>query len=444
MSSDTVNIRRYQIPGMTNDDNIDFYGPRIDVDNRNSPQIVQDVISDYIKPKTQLNYPRKVQVIQAEILDAEAATFHGMATEYLSSELGINAQYLSVTAHDDLIDSDIEIPDSSVDIGSMTASQKTNTILLRGRRFFKRVDGEDKVPPIGSWIEIDYADRANKRTGIIVKTPSDGGEVGPPAEVSSAGTSGTTAHTSSGASPRPLGAVNGTLAAPVAANPSICPDNEAEYSRLQSLADTVGIELAVLLAIRQVESGGSSNAVRFEPHWFLKKGSGARADLSGVVPYIPGPNHSVVDYHRSHTNRSAFENAYAYDPMQAIYSVSWGLYQVMGLNCPNCPSPRVAGALDSPEGAQEFIDYFNEDPVAVSDELLIAWMLDNPSAVRHANNLDWTNFAKNYNGGLCCAPHKNPGYDVRLQQAYSQALQCEGYALESSPDDYDPYATSEA
>lgn len=200
---------------------------------------------------------------------------------------------------------------------------------------------------------------------------------------------------------------------------SVCPKDAAEKSKLQSLANKIGISLATLLAVRRVESGGKPSALRFEPHLFRKK----RPDLAASIPYSPKNSKNPVDYTKANTGLSAFQRAYALDPINAIYSTSFGLYQVMGYNSEKTDNPLLNKAQETREGADAFIAEFYRDPTGVSDELLIAWFKTKPHAVAAAAKQDWRAFATIYNGSLCCGDNSHK-YDIKLAQMYQSALKC--------------------
>lgn len=205
----------------------------------------------------------------------------------------------------------------------------------------------------------------------------------------------------------------------VVGDPTVCPKDQAEKSRLQEIAIKIGIQLPVLLAIRRVESNGRPTAVRFEPHRFIKE----RPELRPQIPYSPKSSKNPVDYNYKNTNLNALQRAYALDPSAAIYSTSWGLYQVMGSTADKVDDESLNQALKSKEGAASFMESFNSDPVRVSEELLVAWFSTRQPAVTAANSLDWLAFAKIYNGPLCCGQGSH-NYHIKLAQAYQSALKC--------------------
>lgn len=199
----------------------------------------------------------------------------------------------------------------------------------------------------------------------------------------------------------------------------VCPSTPEEKTKLEALAKRVGLDLPVLLAVRAVESGGKASALRFEPHLFRRK----RPDLKQYIPYSPKNSKNPVDYNRSNTNRAAFERAFALDPVVAIASTSFGLYQVMGYNSENTGNPLLNKGQTDQAGAEAFVKEFFANPVNTSDELLVAWFSKNPNALAAAKEKNWRRFATVYNGSLCCGPNTHQ-YDVKLAQYYQAALKC--------------------
>jgi len=205
-----------------------------------------------------------------------------------------------------------------------------------------------------------------------------------------------------------------------------CPGSAAEKSRLQKLANKIGVELPVLLAIRKVESGGSTSAVRFEPHKFVGEHQGAsKSDWLAKGWYKPGGNAKApsVDYVKANTNKAALMRALEIDAVAAVKSTSWGSFQVMGTTARKSDIAIVKNAVKDEAGAKKFVEYFFANPEEVSDEMLASWFSSRSDVVNHAKNKDWKSFATRYNGRGCCGPGSR-GYDLKLADAYAQALGC--------------------
>jgi len=167
-----------------------------------------------------------------------------------------------------------------------------------------------------------------------------------------------------------------------------------------AVAEKAGIPVDVLRAFRLTESGGRADAIRFEPHLFLRK----RPDLKSQIPFTPGPKNFSVT--RSETNKAAFDIAFSLDPEVAVRSASWGLYQVLG--------GYLLKAYGDPKTA---VDKFYKDPETASDMTVAAWFADNPRAVAAANDKDWRELTRRYNG-----PGNIDRYSAKLESNYQRVV----------------------
>lgn len=132
-----------------------------------------------------------------------------------------------------------------------------------------------------------------------------------------------------------------------------------------SLAARAGVPTNVVAAIRTVESGGNVRAVRFETRLFHERTG------------------RTIEGH----SRATFSQAFAVNQHAAVESTSWGRYQVLGsalLRLYGSPSAAVAA--------------FDRDPAGVSDALLAEWFRSRPAAQAAANEGDWMELARLYNG----------------------------------------------
>jgi hypothetical protein len=156
----------------------------------------------------------------------------------------------------------------------------------------------------------------------------------------------------------------------------------------QELADSAGIPLRILLAIRRVESAGSVRAVRFEPHKFHRDTGGRFT--TAQVPYTPSgrPTREAVSFVESETNRAAFERAFRLEPRVAVTSSSWGAYQVLGGHLLSVAGPDPARAVAA----------FDANPLSVSEAMFLSWFRGNDAAQRAARAGDIDALARLYNG----------------------------------------------
>mgnify|MGYP001350065554 CR=1 FL=1 len=153
-------------------------------------------------------------------------------------------------------------------------------------------------------------------------------------------------------------------------------------AQIARLAEQIGVDPKVLLAIQKVESSSSPRKVRFEPHLFHRDTS------NRYVAQIPWTkSRGNVSLVSSETNREAFERAYRLDPAIAVRSSSWGRYQILG-------GAGIA-LFGSPPA---FVAAFDENPDLTSDQLLVKWFSSRPNAIAAANAKDWPRLAQLYNG----------------------------------------------
>jgi hypothetical protein len=185
------------------------------------------------------------------------------------------------------------------------------------------------------------------------------------------------------------------------------------------LAELVGIEVGVLMAIREVESGGDVFAIRFEPHLFLK----TRGDLSGVIPCGSCPK---VSYVKSETDFGAYKRAWSHDSRLSIESSSWGAFQVMGSNLYKVDFSVLEDyGLEPPSSVKELCDpdsgqFFSNSEMAtkVSELLLVEWFNGWSAAKKDANNHEWSKLARKYNG----PSYADHDYDIKLEAAYNRIM----------------------
>lgn len=190
----------------------------------------------------------------------------------------------------------------------------------------------------------------------------------------------------------------------------------------EALAAQANIPVAVLRAIRSVESSGNPSAIRFEPHVFWRQvlrlprtasGTEIRNAMSSAqnaqVPYTPcsapwraanglapctrgrppRPYTQSASLVSSETNRAAFDRARRVNTEAAIKATSWGLYQVLGEHL-----------LNAFPGSADPVAAFFADPLSTSDRMLISWFHSRPpaAAAARATPPDFRALAELYNG----------------------------------------------
>lgn len=147
-----------------------------------------------------------------------------------------------------------------------------------------------------------------------------------------------------------------------------------------------------LRALAFVESRNDPKAIRFEPHLFIRH-------TGKQVPYTgPGPSHV-----RAETDRAAMDHAFQLDPVEAIRCSSFGLYQELG-----------SALLRIEANPQRALDAFDKDPEGTSARLVADYFRLNGRALLAAQRLDFTSFARFYNG----AGPNVANYAEALRHAY--------------------------
>jgi len=157
----------------------------------------------------------------------------------------------------------------------------------------------------------------------------------------------------------------------------------------QAAADEIGVEVAAVKAIAEVESSGRGfqngrPIIRLEAHWFGK--------LTGYKYNESHPHISCRAWTPSLAARNQgeawvqFEEAAALDEGAAIRATSWGAFQIMGFHWQalGYDSPQaMREAMGTDEGQLDAFLRFVKADVVLMDALR-----------RH----DWHAFAARYNG----------------------------------------------
>lgn len=101
-----------------------------------------------------------------------------------------------------------------------------------------------------------------------------------------------------------------------------------------SVADELGLDPKVILAVANVESRGDLNAFLYEPHVF------SRLTMHRFDEGYPEISYPVWDRNRYPKTKLArqiqFDKACQIEPLKAFESASWGLFQIMGFNYMYC------------------------------------------------------------------------------------------------------------
>lgn len=177
------------------------------------------------------------------------------------------------------------------------------------------------------------------------------------------------------------------------------------------VADEFGIEAAVMLAVVEVESGGTVFAavgdrpeplIRFEGHYFDRRLSGAALEAARAAG-LASPNAGAVKNPVAQAARwRLLERAAAIDRNAAYESVSWGLGQVMGAHWAWLGFADVDALVAEARSG------------AAGQVRLMARYIDKAGLRDALDRHDWNAFAHGYNG----PGYRKNAYHTKLAEAY--------------------------
>lgn len=178
-----------------------------------------------------------------------------------------------------------------------------------------------------------------------------------------------------------------------------------------SVAEEFGIETAALLAVVEVESGGTVFAevdgrqeplIRFEGHYFDRRLSGD-AQASARTAGLAAPDAGAVANPVSQAARwRLLERAAAIDHKAAYESVSWGLGQVMGAHWTWLGFADVDALVAEARSG------------AAGQVRLMARFIEKSGLKEALEKCDWEAFAHGYNG----PGFRRNAYHTKLAAAY--------------------------
>jgi len=184
---------------------------------------------------------------------------------------------------------------------------------------------------------------------------------------------------------------------------------------LQQAADRLGVPLASVMAVNQVESRGEGFAANGRPvilferhvmHERLQANGLSEAEADALAAKHPAlVNRLTGGYIGGTAEHQRLAQAQQIHAVAALESASWGLFQIMGYHW------QRLGYLD----AQHFADTMALSEAAQLDAF-VSFIETDPSLHKALKAKKWAEFAKRYNGP---AYAKNL-YDVKLARAYAQ------------------------
>lgn len=184
---------------------------------------------------------------------------------------------------------------------------------------------------------------------------------------------------------------------------------------LQQAADRLGVPLASVMAVNQVESKGEGFAangrpvILFERHVMHERlqangFSEAEADaLAGAVPAVV--NRTPGGYLGGTAEHQRLAAARLVHEQSALESASWGLFQIMGYHW------QRLGYMD----ARHFADTMALSEAAQLDAF-VTFIETDPALHKALKARSWKQFARIYNG----PNYAKNLYDVKLARAYAQ------------------------
>jgi hypothetical protein len=179
-------------------------------------------------------------------------------------------------------------------------------------------------------------------------------------------------------------------------------------------AQLLGVEVAIIKAVKEVESGNIGGffksghpTILFEGHIFwneLKKRNKKPELFVKGNEDILYPKWTKKYYSSSEGEINRLNKAMKIDRIAALSSASWGMFQIMGFNYKSCNCHNI----------DEFVDKMKSS-YKEQLKLFMLFILNNKLNI-YLRRKDWAGFAKNYNGPEYAQNH----YDKKLENAYNK------------------------
>lgn len=195
----------------------------------------------------------------------------------------------------------------------------------------------------------------------------------------------------------------------------------ADYERA---AKTIGCEVAAIKAVVTVEAAGAGFDAKGrlkllpEPHYFYKLLSGGKRDVA-VAAGLAYPKWGTRPYAPTQDARyDQLERMMAVDAETALYSCSWGIGQIMGVNAETCGFAS----------AHDMVTAFLQGEGRQLDGI-VGFIIGN-SLAKALVRKDWAAFAKGYNGPAFAENR----YDAKLATAYRKHASMQSVAADPLAD----------
>lgn len=182
----------------------------------------------------------------------------------------------------------------------------------------------------------------------------------------------------------------------------------------QKAADCLGIEVAAVKAVQEVESGGRGGflpsgrlPILFEGHIFWQELRKKKIEPKSVqagnedILYEQWTRQYYLGGEKEYTR---LEKAMKIHEEAALAAASWGMFQILGNNYAECGQRNVADFVETMRRSE-------------ADQLMLfVAYLEKRKLQVYLRNKDWAGFARKYNGP---AYAKNK-YDEKLEAAYNK------------------------
>ncbi len=196
--------------------------------------------------------------------------------------------------------------------------------------------------------------------------------------------------------------------------PALNKNQTLDRNRIARMASLYGLDVASVLAVAEVESGGRSGFQKtglltalFEAHIFYRELKKAGLDPDALI--VKYPTLISLTWNRSLYKGGDAENSRLAEALN-VHECAWncasfGMFQIMGFNHQACGFNT----------AQEFVDYLKMGQEA-HVETFLKFISSDSRKINALKNKDWATFARLYNGPA----YAQNKYDVKLAEAYQK------------------------
>jgi len=187
------------------------------------------------------------------------------------------------------------------------------------------------------------------------------------------------------------------------------PETGLTEADFQSAADQLGVDVATVKAIAEVESAragflpSGDPSILFEAHIF---GSWTGDVYNDSHPTLSTATRDPSLYGAPGQNQhDRLEAAMGLDEAAALRSASWGAFQIMGFN-------HEAAGYDN---VYDFVTAMRESESNQLDAF-VSFVQSHPGMVQALQSQDWASFASQYNG----PDYRANDYDTKIAAAYAR------------------------